>query len=677
MYTVKDLADILNQKIVNSNNSEKIIINDFEYIARYITGKNVAFISISKRTWKKWLGKEVKIAEGNQQIENMTRLPGLVITDEFISNLDRSIPQIVVEDAIEAMQTMGEYFRTNFNNPVIGITGSMGKSSTRMMIGEALKNHNILQNRGNANTRVPLLLNLCKLIKKPDFAIFEISINALNNRGNLSLIVKPNITVITGIGEAHLSTIKGTPEIAKFKSRIFVGQSEKDIAIINEDTKHVDILKDRASQYLNDIITYSRYHHNVSIKENKGFTTIDINDNKKHIRCTINTISEGMVSNVLATIKVLKVLKVVNIEACVSNLSEFKPFKKVLEIKKINTPLLNTTLLDDTHNASLPAMVNAIEAFNKQSRFYTGNKIIVLGKISDLGEASEKLHLQLVNKLEQSNADYILCIDKEMRKVVNRVKNKRITWYNDAEQLLIDLQLLVNEDGLTLLKSSVTGTELPKIATRLFNNLKISLNQNLDYHYYNQFPFNQAYKYINKNSQVKYSKNLNKSSSIEGLSPLIYYIYSQQKTILLNKVALKKWPTNDRTYFEGRVFKYNELVESMLKNPHPSLIYQLADVLFKNENDRRKHIETFIKQHDLTPSSSVNVTGRYRGKERQSFTIDDLEKVYKVYSNELFKNTKYIVFGDKYVHGMIKDDKNGVLIFSMYDSLEALIAQIQ
>ncbi|MGO3049936.1 MAG: hypothetical protein ACTIDZ_07815 [Staphylococcus sp.] len=107
------------------------------------------------------------------------------------------------------------------------------------------------------------------------------------------------------------------------------------------------------------------------------------------------------------------------------------------------------------------------------------------------------------------------------------------------------------------------------------------------------------------------------------------------------------------------------------------MIYQLADVLFKNENDRRKHIETFIKQHDLTPSSSVNVTGRYRGKERQSFTIDDLEKVYKVYSNELFKNTKYIVFGDKYVHGMIKDDKNGVLIFSMYDSLEALIAQIQ
>lgn len=149
-----------------------------------------------------------------------------MITDEFISDLDQSIPQIVVEDAIEAMQTMGKCFRKNYNNPVIGITGSMGKSSTRMMIGEALKDYEILQNRGNANTRVPLLLNLCKLIKNPDFAIFEISINALNNKGNLSLIIKPNIAVVTGIGEAHLSTIEGTQEIAEFKSRIFVGQSK-------------------------------------------------------------------------------------------------------------------------------------------------------------------------------------------------------------------------------------------------------------------------------------------------------------------------------------------------------------------------------------------------------------------------------------------------------------------
>ncbi|MGL3829919.1 Mur ligase family protein [Staphylococcus aureus] len=676
LYTVKDIADILNQSIINIDNIENRVINDFEYIGRYVTESNVAFVSISKSTWKKWLGKEPKIAAGNQQIKNITKLPALVITDEFISDLDQSIPQIVVEDAIEAMQTIGKYFRKKFNNPIIGITGSMGKSSTRMMIGEALRDYKILQNRGNANTRVPLLLNLCKLIKNPDFAIFEISINALNNRGNLSSIIKPNITVVTGIGEAHLSTIEGTEEIAEFKSRIFVGQSKNDIAIINEDTKHSDILKDRASQYVNGILTYSKHHQTINIKENKGFTTININNNGRQIQCTINTISDGMISNALATIQVLSKLNV-SIEECVINLSQFKPFKKVLEIKRINTPHLNTTLIDDTHNASLPAMINAIEAFNKQSKFYKGNKIIVLGKISDLGEASEKIHLELVNKLEQSDADYILCTDEEMRKVVNRVKNKKITWYKDTEQLLLDLQLLINEDGLTLLKSSVTGTELPKVATRLFNNLSSSLYPISGYQYYRQFPFAQSDKYINKNNQTEYSMNLNISSSIEGFSPLIYYIYGKQKINSVNNITLKKWPTNDGVYFEGRKFKYNELVDSMLKRPHPSLIYQLADELFVNERERRNHVETFIRQHDLTPSSAVNVTGRFRGKERQTFTIEDLKKLYKTYHNELFKHTKYIVFGDKYVHGMIEDDREGVLIFSMYDSLEALISRLQ
>ncbi|PVW14087.1 glutamate ligase, partial [Staphylococcus aureus] len=65
------------------------------------------------------------------------------------------------------------------------------------------------------------------------------------------------------------------------------------------------------------------------------------------------------------------------------------------------------TLLDDTHNASLPAMINAIRAFNSQTRFYTGNKIIAIGKISDLGHKSSETHLQLVDELESCNADYI------------------------------------------------------------------------------------------------------------------------------------------------------------------------------------------------------------------------------------------------------------------------------
>lgn len=541
MYTIKAIANILNKPIINKINIDNKQINDFEYQAKYIIGINTAFISISKQTWAKWLGKEATIIEGNQQIKNCTHVPGLIITDEFISEYDNSVPQIVVEDAIEAMQILGNYFRLKFNQPVIAVTGSMGKSSTRIMIGESLNYYKVLQNRGNANTRVPVLLNLCKLIKNSGFAVFEISINGLNNKGNLSLSVKPDIAIVTGIGEAHLSTIKGTKDIAHFKARIFEGQNKNNSAIINGDTKHVDILTNKAHQYVNNINTYSRYGNpNINIVENKGYTTIELKDNHAVTSFTLNTISDGMISNVLATISVLQTLNV-DVKACINNFENFKPFKKVLEMKIIKTPNLNTTLLDDTHNASLSAMINAIEAFNKQARFFKGHKIIVLDKISDLAKESEKLHLQLVTQLEQSNSDYILCLDNEMRKVVNRVRNKNITWYTDAERLLNDLQFLINEDGLTLLKSSVTGTDLPKIATRLFHRLQRSQVNYQKQIFFKQFPINRSHMYINYCNQVEYSMNKNISSSIEGLTPLIYYIYSQQRKISIDKVVLNSW----------------------------------------------------------------------------------------------------------------------------------------
>lgn len=68
---------------------------------------------------------------------------------------------------------------------------------------------------------------------------------------------------------------------------------------------------------------------------------------------------------------------------------------------------IKLTYIDDTHNASLPAMINAIKAFNTQTKFFKGNKIIAIGQISDLGKHSKSLHLQLVDVLENSNADYI------------------------------------------------------------------------------------------------------------------------------------------------------------------------------------------------------------------------------------------------------------------------------
>ncbi|WMZ63379.1 Mur ligase family protein [Staphylococcus pseudintermedius] len=86
------------------------------------------------------------------------------------------------------------------------------------MLETVLGDYELLYNRGNANMRIPIMLNLCKLIRNPDFALFEVSLNALNNRGNMATNIKPDIAIVTGIGEAHLSSFSGTEEIAEFKA---------------------------------------------------------------------------------------------------------------------------------------------------------------------------------------------------------------------------------------------------------------------------------------------------------------------------------------------------------------------------------------------------------------------------------------------------------------------------
>ncbi|WP_404803346.1 Mur ligase family protein [Mammaliicoccus sciuri] len=255
-YTIKEISNILNSPILDPSGKEEQIITNFEYQAIHLNNTETAFFSISSNSWSKFLGRKSKLTDGNKQINKNIKNIGLIITEEYIEGLNFKIPQIIVENSIEALKTLAVTIRENYKNPIVAITGSMGKSSTRLMVAQALKNYKVLENRANSNTRSAVLLQMCKLASNPDFAIFEVSLNALNNRGNFSLILKPDIAIVTGIGSAHLSTIGSEVDIATFKSRIFYGLKDSGIAIINQGTMHSDILIENAQKATDNIMTY-------------------------------------------------------------------------------------------------------------------------------------------------------------------------------------------------------------------------------------------------------------------------------------------------------------------------------------------------------------------------------------------------------------------------------------
>ena len=571
MLTIRKIYHIIGGTLKDAHNRESNEINDFETIYKFVKSKKTAYFSPNKETWARELGRNKNALDGNDLVDSQNEEIGLIITESYISNLKFTVPQIIVEDSVQAFKKLAIYIRNQYKNPVVAITGSMGKSSTRMLITSLLSDFDVLENRGNNNVRAAIYNNMLKLIKNPDFAVIETSLNAINYLENTAVYLKPDIAIITGIGEAHFSTFKSVKDIAKIKTRIFEGLADNGVAIVN------------------------------NIKYNKGNIELLINDqNNETDIYQLNTISEGMVSNTLASMLTLKSL---NLPIKKDLLKNFKPFSKILALKEIQTKSHKLTLLDDTHNASLPAMINAIRAFNSQTRFYKGNKIIAIGKISDLGHKSSETHLQLVDELENCNADYILCKDIELRQVVNKVRSKNIIWYPNKELLINDLNYLCNEDSLTLLKSSVTGTDFPEIAKSLPNILR---RNDVEFDFDNLFEklsqVGESYIRVNNDTgQIIEEFNSDMSQTIEGMGPLIYYLKAIDEKLENRKINMKSWSTNSSKtgYVEGREIYTYTLLKNMTNSPHPSEIYELANELFENHVDRKKYTKYLIEKLKL------------------------------------------------------------------------------
>lgn len=676
MLTIKDISNIIGGTLYDIENNIDREINDFETIYGFVKSKHTAYFSPKKDTWWRELGRSKNAPEGNDLIDKSNPNVGLIITETYVEGLEYKIPQLIVQDSIKAFKTLAIYIRNQYKNPVIAITGSMGKSSTRMLTASLLKDYPIQENRGNNNIRAAIYANMLKLIKNPYFAVIETSLNAINHRENTSLYLKPDIAVITGIGAAHFSTFNSIKEIAELKARIFAGLSENGVAIINGDTMFADYLIDQAHQYTQNVQTYSIGNSLDStlkpaqITYLKGAIKIEIEVNGERCNYQINTFSDGMISNTLAAILILKNL---NIPVKAEYLYNFEPFSKILKMKEIQTPTHKTTLIDDTHNASLPAMINAIKAFDTQTEFFKGNKIIALGKINDLGHKSRDTHQELIPYLSNSNADYILCLDDDLRPVVNKIKNKHITYYPNKELMINDLKYLCNEDSVVLLKSSSGGTQFPEVAKTLPN---ILAKTKLEANFKDLFSAisNNGKSYIivnNDTNEIEEQFNVENSMTIEGMGPLVYYMNAIDVQVPNEVLQLKEWVTNNSNFFTGKTINVYELLTSMSKGPHPSESYELADYLFKNFANRKKYTNSIIANYNLSDSIATNLTGRFRVKERQSFTVSDLLSIYNDYKYDLFKFNNAFIIGLKYKSGFIRGFNKTIIFTSFNDINEA------
>lgn len=461
------------------------VVTDFEYYPskhQLDLDQQVAFIDLSDQRLQEITGKAVKWPDRRAYLKNHFDYFSLLITEEPFPELQGSIPQFIVPNTWEFMYELATLLRQKFSGPVVAITGSVGKSSLRLMLDHLLgTTQRVLSNRGNHNTRLAIPLYLTKLVQAPDIVNLEVSLNALNSRdrGPQGQLVKPTIAILTSVDYAHMTGVKDLALMAKIKSRIFEGLQAGGTAIYNQDlaADALAVVAAVAQEKADRILTYSMQGKPadlrlMSLKKMKYLTEVTVQLEEKYYTYYLEIASEGMVENSLAALLALYALEE-TLPDYLPKFADFRSLPKVMALHSGHYQGKEVDIIDDTHNAAIPSMLNAIRTFRDKGEYYPGSKILALGQVADLGEQSLSLHESLVVEIDESGADCLLAYGPAMKAVASKTRISA-AWFDDLDSYEQAILQKITDQSLLLMKGSVSGSDFNQISGRILQHLKKS-----------------------------------------------------------------------------------------------------------------------------------------------------------------------------------------------------------
>ena len=327
---------------------------------------------------------------------------------------------ILLENTVKMLQEIAKYKRSLYNIPVVAITGSVGKTSTKDIVAGVLsQKYKVLKTLGNYNNEIGLPLTILNL-KDEEIMVVEMGMNSFGEISLLTNIAKPDVAVITNIGTAHIGMLGSRENILKAKLEILEGLEKKGSIVINYDNDMLKKWRDNGNSAYN-VITYGINENakyiakEIKTSENGSQFKIKIEDKDYIVNVPVG--GEHFIYNSLCAISVGSIFNI-NMNKIIDGIENFELTKNRMEIKKAKCGAI---VINDCYNANYDSMKAAIEYLGKLPN---KRKIAILGSMLELGEYSKELHEKVGECVVKNNIDFLICVGKEAKNIFEKAINK-------------------------------------------------------------------------------------------------------------------------------------------------------------------------------------------------------------------------------------------------------------
>jgi UDP-N-acetylmuramoyl-tripeptide--D-alanyl-D-alanine ligase len=434
--------------------------NQFRIDSREIQGGDLFFCIIGPNT------------DGHQFLEEAESrgAKAAIISERSYESYRDRMSLIHVEDTTQALQDLGAYVRRKKKFQVVGITGSIGKTTTKEMTYAALTPFfRVHRSQGNLNNLYGLPLSLLDMPDGCDVSVLEMGMSYTGELKKLSKIADPDVGVLTGIRGVHLEHFRSIEEIAKAKAELFHSMRSDAIGIFNADDSRARSIVGR----------FPGRKLSFGIANDADVSAIEIKDSIKN-GCSFRASCQGETlpmhlatfgrHNVYNAIAALSICLALNsdLSKAVKALEKFKSYEKRGVICHLNNGI---TLVDDTYNSNPAAMESILQSLKQEK--VEGRKVLIFGDMLELGKDSASLHRAVGARIAESDIDLLVGVGELSQHTITAAKSGGLETchlYQDSEHAADQLTSLVKERDLILVKGS-RGMKMEVIVEKLLHDV--------------------------------------------------------------------------------------------------------------------------------------------------------------------------------------------------------------